>query len=255
MQQIVCRYEKGDSVRFLSHLELIRALEMGLRRARLPLAFTQGRSPRPKLSFGPAVGVGTSSEAEILVLELEEPMDPSVVREAVNAALPPGLRIIHAWTHPPRGRKFSVGELDQAEYLVEVRGPHDRIADLPQRCASFLREERVIHSRMREGHIKEVDLRGFVQKLEVVSADSGTARISMMLLITAHGGTRPEEILQLLGVEGDGWDVRVRRTALYASGKSGKAARKKLGEMLPALRRPPSRPADYGASATRRRRK
>jgi radical SAM-linked protein len=195
--------------------------------------------------------VGTSSEAEIFVLELEEPMDPTTAQEAVNAALPPGLRIIQAWTPPPRGRKFSVGELDQAEYAVEVRGPRDQIEELPRRCEAFMRQEKVVHSRVREGRIKEMDLRRFVQKLEVISADDRAARISMTLLITARGSTRPEELLQLLGVEGNEWDVRVRRSALYASGKTGKAARKKLARMLPALRRPPNRQTDYGAFSPR----
>lgn len=232
-------------MRFLSHLELVRALEMSLRRARLSLAFTQGRRPRPKLSFGPATGVGTSSQAEILVLELEEPMDPSVVQELVNSALPPGLRILHAWTPPPRGPKFSVGELDQAEYAVEVRGPHDQVEDLSERCATFLAKEKVVRARVREGHLKEMDLRRFVEGLEVASADQGVAHISMTLCMTSHGATRPEEILDALGVQGEGWDVRVHRTALYASGKSGKLARRKLGKMLPALRR-----RSYGASGT-----
>ena len=81
MQEIVCLYAKGEEVRYLSHLDLIRAWQRAVRRARLPVAHTQGALARPRIGFGPALGVGATSEAEHVVIELEEPLDPSNQRQ------------------------------------------------------------------------------------------------------------------------------------------------------------------------------
>ena len=90
------RFSKRGKIRFVSHRDVARAFERSLRIAGLPVAHTAGFSPRPKLSFGLALGVGYESDAEYLDVELREPTDVGQLPDALGAGLPPGLDVLDA---------------------------------------------------------------------------------------------------------------------------------------------------------------
>jgi radical SAM-linked protein len=87
------RFAKRGPVRFISHRDVARAFERAFRVAELPVAFTRGFSPRPKVSFGPALAVGYESDAEYLDIECVHEVDTGAVGEAVNGALPDGMAV------------------------------------------------------------------------------------------------------------------------------------------------------------------
>ncbi|GMU78844.1 MAG: radical SAM protein [Acidimicrobiia bacterium] len=87
------RFSKHGPVRFISHRDVARALERAFRIAELPLVFTRGYSPHPKLSFGPALAVGYESDAEYLDLELDREIDPVWLASAVTEGLPQGMAV------------------------------------------------------------------------------------------------------------------------------------------------------------------
>src|SRR4029077_7165483 len=85
------RFSKRGRVRFISHRDVARAFERAFRIEELPLAFTEGFSPRPKVSFGLALSVGHESEAEYLDVELTESVDVDALPERLTPALPEGM--------------------------------------------------------------------------------------------------------------------------------------------------------------------
>jgi radical SAM-linked protein len=87
-------FSKSGKGRFLSHLEMVTALERAMRRARLPLAYTQGYHPSPKVSYGDALPLGLESQAEEMKLQLLEPLPPAEIGKRLNDELPPGLAIL-----------------------------------------------------------------------------------------------------------------------------------------------------------------
>src|SRR5450755_2436702 len=87
------RFSKRGKVRFISHRDVARAFERAFRIEQLPLAFTLGFSPRPKVSFGLALSVGHESEAEYLDFELREPVDPQRLPGPLSDALPEGIEV------------------------------------------------------------------------------------------------------------------------------------------------------------------
>ena len=111
VQRLRIRYAKRGRLRFTSHRDVARVFERALRRAEIPMAFSAGFSPHPKLSYAGAAPTGVASEAEYLEIGLAERRDPAEVRAALDAALPPGHR-------HPRGRRGGAG-----------RGPVARRAD------------------------------------------------------------------------------------------------------------------------------
>ena len=130
------RFSKRGKVRFVSHRDVARAFERAFRTSRLPLAFTLGFSPRPKVSFGLALSVGHESVAEYLDVELREPTDPALLPELLSASLAnvasldQALRLgLEAWASGRRAVHRRVEE-DEDERRDEARD-----------VAALLREE------------------------------------------------------------------------------------------------------------------
>ncbi|MDN0196792.1 TIGR03936 family radical SAM-associated protein [Streptomyces sp. S.PNR 29] len=96
MQRIRLRYTKRGRLRFTSHRDFQRAFERALRRAEVPMAYSAGFTPHPKVSYANAAPTGTGSEAEYLEIALTEARDPEQLRILLDASLPPGLDVIEA---------------------------------------------------------------------------------------------------------------------------------------------------------------
>jgi len=88
-------YTKGEEVKFISHLDLIRVFERAIRRANLPIAYSQGFNPRMKISYGQALKVGATSAGEEAKLTFEEEMSHKEVVDRLNAVLPKGIKLLY----------------------------------------------------------------------------------------------------------------------------------------------------------------
>jgi len=97
MYRVRIKYRKGEEVKFLSHRDLMRAIERAIRRAGLPIAYSQGFNPHMKISWGRALKVGQASEDEFAVLQFEKFVKPREVLEKLNQTLPRGLEILEAY--------------------------------------------------------------------------------------------------------------------------------------------------------------
>src|ERR1700732_1405887 len=93
-QHLLVRYAKRGKMRFASHLDVARAFERGVRRAGLPIAYSSGFHPHPKISYAGGAPTGVASEAEYLSLTLTTRTEADAVRERLNAALPDGIEVI-----------------------------------------------------------------------------------------------------------------------------------------------------------------
>jgi radical SAM-linked protein len=124
VQRIVFRFTKGEAVRFVSHLDLMRCFERAMRRAGFPVGYTQGFNPRPRLSFASALSVGATSEWEMGQVELDVDRDEAELAPLIaslNAQLPPGLRIDEAWPVPLEKRSPYI-QPTAAAYRLRLEG-------------------------------------------------------------------------------------------------------------------------------------
>src|SRR4051794_41680702 len=96
VQRIRLQYAKRGRLRFASHRDFARAFERSLRRAGIPMAYSAGFHPHPRISYVGAAPTGVASEAEYLEIALAERRDPAELAAALDAALPPGLDILQA---------------------------------------------------------------------------------------------------------------------------------------------------------------
>lgn len=187
------RYAKEGRVRALSHLETKTALERALRRAKLPVAYSQGFNPHPKLSFSPALPVGTESEAEYADMTLMGVHDAQVVAAAVAAQMPPGLRIVSAEAAPAQALNQGASAVT---YVAEL--PDGFAAGLPDALAKFAGATEVPVNRQYADRVKRVDLKLFVRTLRA----EPDGRLRMELVQGSDGGARPQEVVRaLLGVD------------------------------------------------------
>ena len=216
-QRIQLRFTKGAAIRFISHLDLLRTFERAMRRAKLPLAFSQGFNPRPRFSIYIPLPVGATSEAELANIDLAERLPLGEVTQRLNAVLPPSIRVLDEEEIPFEGPHAS-SQIDTAEYLVEaVAGEDVDPAIVQSIIEEFLNAEHwpYLRSSDKKGS-REVDLRQPVLALEFVEAEGTMVRLRMEINIGGEGGARPREVIAALSTKIPGLeDRRVHRSKLY----------------------------------------
>jgi len=181
------RFAKDGRARFLGHLDLARTLLRALRRARVPLVYSRGFNPKPKVAFGPALPVGISSEGEYLDLEVSEPLQHGRFLAAVGATLPTGLRLLDL-REVERGGPALGEAVKAARYRVESSGR----PDLEDAIVRFRARGPVVLQSQRNGKVHAFDLARDLLGLEEMSPQSARLTLSM----TANGASlRPDEVL------------------------------------------------------------
>jgi radical SAM-linked protein len=219
MPQYICRYEKGEPLRWIGHLDLKRTLERALRRASFVLELSQGHNPHPKLSFGPPLPLGATGGAEVFAVHLAEPLLAGTFKERLAAQLPPGFELSEVWIVPGYKKKETFGDLDVAEYQVRVETDTPR-PELERRVQELLARDEVTVSRGGERPEREVDLRPMILSLRVEEGEPGWAELHMRLRTGSHGGARPQELVELLGLDVPERLVRIHRTTVYVGGEA-----------------------------------
>ena len=200
------RFSKLGKVRFTSHRDLARMWERAFRRVTLPLAYTQGFSPRPKVSFGLALPTGAESVAEYLDVELAAgtTADLASLPGRLTTALPVGIDVL-AVAAVEGGASSLQHEVTSCSWVVETTGLDP--ARLHAKVAAALAAESLVISRERKGQRSEQDVRPGILACEV----DGTTLVAE--LAAQPRALRPSELLVALadGLE----EVRVRRTSQW----------------------------------------
>jgi radical SAM-linked protein len=205
-------FAKKAQVKFISHLDLALAWERALRRARMPLAYSQGFNPRPKIQLASGLPVGTISRAEVMDIIVTRPVDPAEAFEQINQALPAGLQLLSIEEVPLKAPTLQ-NLLRQAEYQVTVETglPAE---ELVERIKKLLAAGEIRLTRQRKQQKEEIDLRGWVYDLQLVRVEDGQAVFRMLLAAGQHGNLRPQLVLEALGL-GESWAETERTRLLF----------------------------------------
>ncbi len=205
-------FTKHGKVRFVSHRDVARAFERAFRIEALPLAFTQGFSPRPKVSFGLALSVGHESDAEFLDVELAEPVALDPLGPALSAALPEGIDVVGVVPLVDRAPALQEA-VGTVEWEIDVRGATPGVDATPTTLATrvdaVMAATTVPVERERKGRTTTDDIRPAIRRLTVLGPTGDGTRLAATLA-TRPVGLRPAELLHALGP--DYLEGRVRRT-------------------------------------------
>lgn len=210
-------FSKSGPLIYIGNLDLYTLWERAARRARLPLTYSQGFHPQPKIHLGAPLPLGFSSRCELLDMRLNEEVDIDSLKVRLNEALPPGLRVTKVEQIADTAPALQT-QVEFADYEVRLR-EQCTAADLAGRVESLLRAQ----SLPRERRGKRYDLRPLVEELRIRHDGAGGTDIIVMRLKAQEGATgRPDEVLEALGIRRE--DARIERTALSARSPHGDPA-------------------------------
>jgi radical SAM-linked protein len=193
VQRLRVRYAKRGRLRFTSHRDFGRALERAVRRAGIPVAYSSGFSPHPRISYAGASPTGAASEAEYLEIGLKETCDPVDVMHRLDAALPTGLDVIDIVQATP-GQALA-DRLEAGSWLIELPGVDPSVARSAVQI--FLRAESVQVDRMTKKGRRSFDCRPAVVSLIAASRRVDGQLCAILELVVRHEtpSVRPDDVL------------------------------------------------------------
>jgi radical SAM-linked protein len=201
-------FSKQGALRYTGHLDLHQMWERAMRRANLPLSYSQGFHPQPRISLASALPLGFSSRAEALDARFNEELSTDEIASRLQESLPPDIRILRVESVDEKLPALQTQVLS-AVYQVELTEPVDG-SELSRRVGEILEAE----SLPRERRGKSYDLRPLIEMLGI-SAEGGKIFLHMKLAAREGATGRPEEVLNSLGIEPE--TARVERTELIFS--------------------------------------
>ncbi|GAA0812432.1 TIGR03936 family radical SAM-associated protein [Spirilliplanes yamanashiensis] len=203
VQRIRIRYAKRGPLRFTSHRDFARAFERALRRAGVPIAFSQGFTPHPKISYASAAPTGVASEAEYLEIGLQAEVDPADLRVALDAALSPGLDVLDAVI--AAGHGSLADRIDSSVWRIELPGVGAPTAQAA--VEAFTASAEVLVERMTKQGRRSFDARAAVARIAVAEAnlapsgaDDAPCAILDLVVRQVTPAVRPDDVLSGLRV-------------------------------------------------------
>ena len=197
VQRLIVRYAKRSRMRFASHRDIARAVERGVRRARLPIAYSAGFTPHPKISYAGAAPTGTASEAEYLELSLTATCVVAEVRDRLNAALPDGIDVIDVTEEAS-----SLGAVTFEASQWEVALPGVGRDEAATAAETFLAQDSVEVERLTSKGMRRMDARAAVVTLQADwrPADERDDGYAILRMVVRHltPVVRPDDILTAL---------------------------------------------------------
>jgi radical SAM-linked protein len=178
----------------MSHRDIARSFERGVRRAAVPVAFSAGFSPHPRISWVGAAPTGASSEAEYVELGLRTDVDPEWVRLALDAALPPGLDVTGS---APASSTPLADLIDASHWCLTMPGV--RLDELRHAAEALLARDSVVVERVVKDGRRRIDVRQAVVRL-VCRAENDTCAILELVVRHTTPAVRPDDVLTALSV-------------------------------------------------------
>ena len=222
------RFHKKDDMIFISHLDLIRVFERAIRRANIPVAYTQGFNPHPIIAFATALGVGVASEGEYIDVKLYDKISSEIFMNKLNSVLPAGLKIIKSKIITGKAKSL-MSVICSSTYLVKLKTKKlVNETDIKQHIKDLLDKEVIIElrkKRQKRGRkktrpiFKEVNIRPFIKDIKLFSLDGREIFLKMHLSVGSQGNLKPEVVInklhEMTNLPIEQYETRVKRLDLF----------------------------------------
>ncbi len=215
-QRVRLTYEKGEVIKFISHMDEFRLWERTLRRADLPLLYKQGFNPQPHIQFASALGVGITGTREILDITFSPPLPLAELRTRIEQKLPPGVAL-HAVEEVPLKTTALQSVQIGADYTVIIFAEPGEISDtlLQARIDDLLAQREIWRERERKKRKYTYNLRPLIFELRYQGYDADAEEHHIFLRVQQRPGAtgRPDEVIDALGF--DDFARTLRRDRMY----------------------------------------
>ena len=219
------KYRKLNYMKFLGHLDMVRLMERSFRRAKLPLEFSQGYNPRPKVNFAAPLPVGVTSDGEVLEVNLLEPVDIAELFKNQSKFLPAGIEFIEGRfiDKETQASKKLMGSVSSCMYLISILSTDKPdIEDVKKWMGAFTAQsEIIIEKRNKKKKIVQKDIMPAIRNVSVVSVDpEGHVVLSAHLDAGSESNLKAEDLMKALnafeGVSIDLDTLRLHRQKIFA---------------------------------------
>lgn len=197
MQRLRVRFCREEEIKFISHLDIMRLWQRALHRAGIPLAYSEGFSPHPRISLAVPLQVGITSQAELMDIFCAKWVSPHFFTNAVNQQLPPGIKILQVYAVAPTMPSLQ-SQVSHTEYEVQIETEKDK-PDVESALASLLAAKQLPWQHERDTGTRNYDLRALIDKLWLTQWHKGQCTIGMRLRCDNSGSGRPEQVAAALG--------------------------------------------------------
>jgi hypothetical protein len=255
-QRLRITFSRGGEMKYITHLDMMRFWERALRRAGLPVAYSEGFSPHPQIQIAAPLAVGTTSDGELMDVFMSEAIAPRRVIADLSSQLPEGVAV-RSVVEVGMTLPALQADVRLAEYVVDVAAPAavgggsrsasedggwkmedgspaatpsstvhppssahrdgERARTAAEAVAHFLAQATIPWEHRREDEVRTYDIRAQVESIEVIEEGGGRTRLRMLLKNDNTGSGRPEQVVAALGL---GSPSRVHRTRLVLANTS-----------------------------------
>jgi radical SAM-linked protein len=189
------KFEKGDEVKYISHLDMMRTFERSLRRAKLPIAFTKGFNPRPKLTFSQALPVGVTSSSEFVDVEFNEKVEIDDVICRLNKYLPRGFLVKYA---DFCNNDFPLHMLNCAKYIAKIAINKNSQIDIEKVISNILARKQIIIEKQSKSRKRLIDIAPLIYDIYIKEFKDEICLLCLELSIGQDGNVTPEMLISIL---------------------------------------------------------
>ena len=202
------KYTKGESVKYISHLDFLRSVNRSFKRGKIPVKYSNGFNPHVLLNIALPCPVGVSSVCELLDIELYEKMDCEEIKNRLNSALPVGIEALEV---TERGDQKDFFEISSALYTVEFKS--EKEIDVKK----FIDEPEFMIEKKSKRGMKEVNIKDFVRQIQLKSAQGNKYLMNICIDAGAKSNLKPELLLNAMASYFDTkfFDIKTQRTEIY----------------------------------------
>lgn len=227
MYKILVKFTKQDRMKFLSHLELIRVIERAMRRAEVPLKFSQGFNPHPKISFAAPLAVGVSSQGEYLTIEVEKEINLDEFQKNLNHQLPEGMKFVKCKYIDVKSKSL-MSLVENATYIVKCNTVANyESSEINNAIEKLMKRDAITYEkRGKRNKIKTVDIKEHIKDLIAISIEDKEIIFKATVSTGSQGNLKPEIVIKKLteleDVQIDIESIRVHRLETFSSKDNGR---------------------------------
>ncbi len=184
-------FAKNEAAKFVSHLELMKCVQQTIRRAKLPIAFSEGFNPHQKISFASALAVGLTCDREYMDVELKDQLTPFEIINSLNSASPPGVYYLQAKEITEK-QPALMSIVAAATYNIKTN--RGLISFSKQNAEDYLSQPEIYYSVVKNKQLKQKKLRAGILTMKVEQTDIA-CNFELFLKSGSIGNTRPDDVI------------------------------------------------------------
>ncbi len=192
MSNYIIKYSRGEEVKYISHLDFIKFIQRAVRRANLPMLYSQGFNPHPQMAVALPLSVGVTSDCELMRIGFEEDYGENEVKNALNSVLPNGFSILDVKNH--KDAKIDFSAINRADYVCKCEIEGNIVFDIEK---SLLNVKIIVMKKSKSG-IKEADIKPHIHSIKQLNVENDIVTFSMRLDAGNEYNLKPDTVIEAM---------------------------------------------------------